>query len=72
MEKSTHVRTTSVHHSEAGFNTGSSTFENSSSSEDDTNSTTGKPRRMRLLSDVYNEAPECELFDDELLMLSID
>ena len=46
--------------------------DNSSSSERNTQSPVSRPRTMRLLSDIYNEAPEVDLFNDELMMVIID
>ena len=40
--------------------------------ESESESLTSKPKQMRLLSDIYNEAPEVELIDDELMMITID
>lgn len=40
--------------------------------ESESESPTSKPKQMRLLSDIYNEAPEVELIDDELMMITID
>ena len=64
------VLSTPVHHSGGVSSVVSS--ENSSSSEENTQSATSGPRRMRLLSDVYDEAPEVDLFNDELMMMTID
>lgn len=33
---------------------------------------TSRPKKMRLLNDIYNEAPEVELLDDEFMMITID
>lgn len=44
--------------------------ENSASSNEE--SISSGPRRLRLLSELYDEAPEVELFDEELLMVSVD
>lgn len=61
---------TPIHHSHSTGNFGTGSI--GSSSEDESSEFDSGPVRLRLFDDIYNEAPEIELDDDELMLLAID